>query len=163
MGMNREYESLPFRKNVCLITYRDGKFLLVNLIYWKEDWWKFPQGGMKVGESEEAAAKREFLEELGTDKIEIVGQSTMTNRYEWSNNFIEKREMKWKGQAQRFLLVRFLGSDEDLKPNQDEVRAFRWATREEVMVYSYDKMHMFFRNYNHVIPKILDEFEVHLR
>jgi putative (di)nucleoside polyphosphate hydrolase len=156
--MNKEYETLPYRKNVCLITFKGEKFLLLNLIYWKDNWWKFPQGGIKVGETLEEAGRREFKEELGTDKIEILGESKILNRYDWKTKKIELKDKRWKGQSQRFLLARFTGEDSDLKPNPEEVKTYRWTTREEILAYSRKKDHMFFQNYNGEIPNVLEEF-----
>lgn len=166
VAMKQEYERLAYRKNVCLFTYKKEphlKFLLINLIFWREGWWKFPQGGVKAGETLEQAARREFSEELGTDKIDIIAESKLINRYEWENRTIEVKGSKWKGQSQHFVLARFTGEDSDLKPNPEEVKSFKWATREDILAYSRKKDHRFFRNYNGSIPTVLKEFEAHLK
>lgn len=164
--MKQEYKALAYRKNVCLITFRKSpelRFLIINLVFWKDGWWKFPQGGAKKGESIEEAARREFKEELGTDKIELLAESKKINRYEWENRTIEVKGSKWKGQSQHFVLALFTGSDSDLKPNPEEVKGYKWATPEEIAEYSRKKSHRFFRNYNGLIPEILKEFEAHLK
>ena len=164
--MKQEYERLAYRKNVGLIVFRSKpqlRFLLLSHKDWKEGWWKFPQGGLKAGETYEEAAKREFQEELGTDKIELLAESKLTNRYDWKSHTIELKGEKWKGQSQRFLLARFTGEDSDFKPNPEEVKGYRWATKEEILSYSRKKDHRFFKNYNGQMPELLKEFEAQLR
>ena len=82
---------LPYRKNVALIVYCKDKFLLVNKHEWPKSWWKFPQGGLKSRESIPNGAKREFKEEVGTDKIKIIGVSKFVNKYDWDNKEVIER------------------------------------------------------------------------
>lgn len=116
-----------YRNNVSLITFRGSEFLLVNLSEWPPDYWKFPQGGVNPKESLEQAAKREFKEELGTDKIRIIRKSKIKRRYKWGKpKIIGNKE--YIGQSQAFLIVEFLGDDRDLVVKSEEIRAFRWST-----------------------------------
>lgn len=55
--------TLVQRSNISLITLRGSEFLLVNLVEWPHNYWKFPQGGVSPGEALEKAARREFQEE----------------------------------------------------------------------------------------------------
>ncbi|MBI2669002.1 NUDIX domain-containing protein [Candidatus Woesearchaeota archaeon] len=158
--MKSEYKSLPFRNNVALIVFKDTKFLLVNLVDWDEEWWKFPQGGIDDGEDVVAAGKREFREEIGTNKIKILGQSQYTNKYDWPDEVIERKGRQFRGQWQRFLVVEFLGTDADIKIDTAEVRKYKWVARKEIVQFSKDSQHMLFQNYNGSIPKILQEFSL---
>ena len=158
--MRQEYESLPYRKNVSLIVFKRKKFLLVNLIDWNEDWWKFPQGGINEGEELFPAGRREFAEEIGTDKMRILGQSKYTNKYDWPDEVIEKKQRKYRGQTQRFLVVEFLGKEADIHLDAREVRKYKWVTRKEVLQFSRDTEHLLFQNYHGIISKILEEFSL---
>src|SRR3989344_2746636 len=153
--MKQEYERLPLRDNVSLIVFSGKKFLLVNLLDWEEDWWKFPQGGVVKGETLLEAGKRELKEEIGTDKINIVGQSKYTNSYVWPDELITKKQNNYRGQSQRFLVVEFLGKSNDIILGANEVRKYRWVTKKHILEFSADREHMLFKNYNGVIPKIL--------
>ncbi len=152
-----KYEHLPYRKNVSMITFQENKFLLVNLKN-RNNSWKFPQGGIEEDEDIEEAGIREFIEELGTDKIKIHGKSMHTNRYDWPVSTIIRSNERWKGQHQNFLVVEFIGNKKDIKINLDELKDYRWVDVEQIHDFSKDEEHMMFRHYNKVIPKILDEF-----
>lgn len=158
-------ETLPYRPNVSIITHRDEEFLIINRYCDEEDEWKFPQGG--VDESDEdlvAAGIREFAEELGTDKIDIVGISAHENRYEWPDEQIveeyDEHGNQWRGQHQRFLVAQFTGAEKDLALCEEEVRAHRWVTREDVLRYNDKDDHRHFSHYNGVIQDILEEFDL---
>lgn len=158
--MNPKYNPLPYRPNVCLIPFQKDNFLLVNLIDWQENWWKFPQGGINEGEDIIEAGKREFFEEMGTNKIRVLGISKFTNQYDWNDKVIGIKLKKWRGQFQHFVVVEFMGDKEDIYIDPTEVQKYRWATRREILEASADKEHMVFQNYNGLIPKILQEFGI---
>lgn len=158
--MKKEYLALPYRPNVSLITFKKDKFLLVNLVDWQENWWKFPQGGIESGEEIIQAGKREFFEEIGTNKIRVLGVSKYTNKYDWNDEVIERKQKKWRGQFQHFVVLEFNGKEQDILIDQKEVRKYRWAERKEIIEASKNKDHMVFQNYNGLIPKILQEFNI---
>lgn len=68
-------KKLPYRNNVCCLLYQDELFLLVQLIGWSDNWWKFIQGGIEEGESLIEAAARELYEEAGVNDIKIIAES----------------------------------------------------------------------------------------
>lgn len=152
-----EIEKLPYRNSVSCVVYKGSKFLLVQLIDWPDDWWKFPQGGMEDNESEEAAAQRELLEEIGTDKFKIVGHASHRHKYDWTMDSIEKAGFRWRGQIQRFLLVEFFGTSEDIQINQNEVQRYKWAGPTETLK-SIDIDDSLFVNYRRAIEIVLEEF-----
>lgn len=97
--------------------------------------WQMPQGGIDDGESPRDAALRELVEETGTDKAEIVAESSGWYYYDlpeelrakiWGGRFI--------GQKQKWFLMRFTGDDSDinLATRHPEFRAWRWAEPHEL-------------------------------
>jgi putative (di)nucleoside polyphosphate hydrolase len=156
--VKKEFQALPYRNNVSMVVFRDDKFLLANRANWEDDRWKFPQGGTD-GEDIVIAARREFMEELGSNKFEVVGVSRYTNSYDWPDELIIKLHSQWKGQSQGFVFIRFLGDDEDLNRDPEEITAFKWVTKEDILEYSKDSEHKYFGNYNGLMPKILEELE----
>ncbi len=150
---------LPYRNNVSCILFRGDKFLVVQLRDWDENWWKFPQGGIDDGEIEEEALKRELLEELNVTSIKIIGKSKHTNKYDWPPELQLKRGSKWRGQFQKFYLVEFTGNDSEIKNDPDEVKAFKWVSRDEVFGV-FEKIAELSGNYKNVIQKTLQDFEL---
>jgi putative (di)nucleoside polyphosphate hydrolase len=127
-------------------------FLLVQLKNWPKNFWKFPQGGIKQGETEKQAVIRELTEELGTSKFKIVAKSPYTHKYDWGRDSVEKAGFRWRGQKQRFYLVEFLGENKDIKINTKEIQNYRWVRRSELARHFHHK-HKLFANYNLVIQK----------
>jgi putative (di)nucleoside polyphosphate hydrolase len=157
-------EGLPYRPNTAIIAFRENKFLLINRYCDPEGAWKFPQGGIDNGEDVLAAALREFQEELGTNNLNILGVSKHTNKYEWPNEQISRHEQKsgkrFRGQHQRFVIARYTGDEEELAPADDEVRQHKWVSKKDVLNYNEDEEHLLFNNYNGIIKKILEEFNL---
>lgn len=155
----KEIDLLPYRKNVACVVFQGDNFLLVQLSVWHADWWKFPQGGVEDGESDEKAAKRELMEELGNEKFKIVAKSIHTNKYDWPDETIEAVNFRWRGQDQIFFLVEFYGNSEDIVVDREEIRDYRWVALEE-LIKSIDHKDKIFTNYGHTIKKILGEFNI---
>jgi mutator protein MutT len=70
----------------CIITHSD-KILLIRNSY-RPSQWNFPGGGIERGETPEAAARREVLEEVGIalDEIKYLGQ--FDNRLEYKHDTV---------------------------------------------------------------------------
>ena len=81
------------------------------------DFWQMPQGGVDEGEDCDAALLREVNEETGvsSEHLEIVARLPQELFYDLPP---ELQGKLWggcyKGQRQRWFLVRFTGSDEDI-------------------------------------------------
>ncbi len=155
-------KNLPYRKNVSCVLFKGDKYLLVQLADWKENWWKFPQGGIEKNEREEDTIKRELLEELGISNSKIITKSKYINQYDWPEEIVMKRGLKWRGQDQVFYLVKYLGDDSNVKiidPN--EVRKFQWVTKKELFKLIKQKGGIF-SGYREVIKKAFKEFQNYL-
>jgi putative (di)nucleoside polyphosphate hydrolase len=95
--------------------------------------WQMPQGGIDPGETPAEAAIRELQEEIGTDKAEIVAETRSWLCYDlppeiaaaiWGG--------RYRGQCQKWFLMRFLGGDADidLGGEHPEFDAWRWVAPE---------------------------------
>lgn len=121
-----------FRKNASIIARRDDKFLLVRKPR-DHHAWQFPQGGVEANENFLEAAQREFLEEIGTDKIEIVGDESGIYFYDWPTTIeVEESLRKFRGQEVHIFLAEFLANDTEIVLDKNELTEWRWVAHDEL-------------------------------
>lgn len=158
MSQVSKYKHLPYRNNVSCVVFKKKKFLLVQQISWPDNFWKFPQGGIDDDESEEVAAHRELLEELSTDKFKFIAKSKHINQYDWTDDAVKLAGNKWRGQIQKFFLVEYLGNDQDIKINEDEIKKYKWVGLKDLFLH-IDSDNKNFKHYKNTIEKIISEFK----
>jgi putative (di)nucleoside polyphosphate hydrolase len=98
----------------------------------REHSWQFPQGGIKMQESPEAAMFRELMEEVGLSPkhVKIIGRTRDWLHYDVPAHWI-RREWRgsYRGQKQIWFLLRLIGHDSDVclrKTAHPEFDAWRW-------------------------------------
>ncbi|MCP2039633.1 putative (di)nucleoside polyphosphate hydrolase [Neisseria sp. HSC-16F19] len=136
-----------YRPNVGIILTNER-----NEVFWgkrvREHSWQFPQGGIKPGESPEAAMYRELLEEVGLlpHHVKILGRTRDWLRYDVPTHWV-KREWRgsYRGQKQIWYLLRLIGRETDVHlraSERPEFDAWRWhqywAPIDEVIDFKRD-------------------------
>jgi putative (di)nucleoside polyphosphate hydrolase len=157
--MKLDVGDFPYREGVIgIVRDDDGRFLVVQMVQYKKNEWRFPGGGVHAGESTKEALVREFKEELGTDKFEILKESQYINQYDWDEQAVLKRYnkdgSKYRGQRQYQYLVRFTGESDEIVPDPNELRQIRWVQREELSIL------FIFPGQWKQIKRVLEEFKV---
>lgn len=152
-----DMSQLPYRNNISCVVFKNNKYLVVQLAGWPESFWKFPQGGIEKGESDEEAIRRELSEELAIDKYKIIGVSQCLNKYDWSEDSVKLAGFKWRGQIQKFYLIEYFGNDKDIRPDKKELQNYKWTNKAELLK-SIDHDHKNFTNYKNSIMNVLSEF-----
>jgi putative (di)nucleoside polyphosphate hydrolase len=97
--------------------------------------WQMPQGGIDPGETPSEAALRELREEIGTDKAEILAESRAWLCYDVPSDIVGTIwGGRYRGQRQKWFLMRFTGNDADidLATEHPEFDDWRWARPEQL-------------------------------
>jgi putative (di)nucleoside polyphosphate hydrolase len=125
-----------YRPNVgIMLVNPEGKVFVGKRIDTVGEHWQMPQGGIDEGEAPREAALRELREEVGTDRAEILAESKGWLRYDVPTAVAGKLwRGRWKGQRQKWFLMRFTGRDDDidLEAHHPEFVAWRWVEPEHL-------------------------------
>ena len=152
---------LPYRPCVgVMLIDRGGRILAGQRRDSAAPAWQMPQGGIDAGETPLAAALRELGEEIGVgpDLVEVLAEAPDWLTYDLPPELVGKVwKGRWRGQTQRWFLMRFLGRDDqiDLATPQPEFSAWRWMTAAELL----DAIVPFKRD---VYAKVIAAFRPHL-
>ena len=91
------------------------------------DKWQMPQGGVNEGEDLTSAMKRELNEETGIQNIKILNEIDGWFEYELPNYLLGKIwKGKFRGQKQKWFIVKFLGDDEEINLEKDKPEFIEW-------------------------------------
>ena len=91
------------------------------------DRWQMPQGGVDPNEPLLLAMKRELEEETSIKKIEILKELDQWLEYELPENLIGKIwKGKYRGQKQKWFIVRFKGKESEININTRHPEFIEW-------------------------------------
>ena len=91
------------------------------------DKWQMPQGGVDTDEPLLQAMKRELLEETSIKNIKVLKEFDQWLEYELPENLIGKIwKGKYRGQKQKWFVVRFLGDDSEININIKNAEFMEW-------------------------------------
>jgi putative (di)nucleoside polyphosphate hydrolase len=130
--------SLPYRPGVGIMLVNDeGKVFVGKRLDMTSEAWQMPQGGVDAGESPFVAAKRELKEETGTDKAEPLAESRDWYSYDLPENLIPQIwGGRFRGQKQKWFLMRFTGKDGDINIHTENPEFTEWKWAEPKMLPS---------------------------
>ena len=91
------------------------------------DKWQMPQGGVDQNEEYLDAMKRELFEETGVKSIEIIKELNNWYTYELPKKLVGVVwKGKFRGQKQKWYLVKFIGSDSEINLNTGKPEFIEW-------------------------------------
>ena len=91
------------------------------------DKWQMPQGGVDFNESLLQAMRRELLEETSIKNIEVLKEFDQWLEYELPENLVGKIwKGKYRGQKQKWFVVKFLGDESEININTKNAEFMEW-------------------------------------
>ena len=128
--MEDKFKNLPLRNGVGIIVLnKDNKVFVAKRIDNPKNFWQMPQGGVDDGEDYLTAALRELYEETSIKEVELIKEIDETLTYELPENLLGIIwKGKYRGQKQRWFLMRYLGNEKEinLKTNNPEFLEWKW-------------------------------------
>jgi len=139
-----DFSALPYRPCVgVMLANASGQVFVGQRIDMREnsgntegDFWQMPQGGIDPGEELHAAAFRELEEETGVlaAHATILAQTAEPLLYDLPPELLGKLwRGQYRGQRQHWLLMRFSGTDADIRLDahkHPEFSAWKWVDPE---------------------------------
>ena len=145
--INRNID-LPLRSGVGIVVLnKKNEVFVAKRIDNQKNFWQMPQGGVDKGESYLTAAYRELEEETSINNVELIKELDGLISYLLPENLLGIIwKGKYKGQEQKWFVVRFLGQDSeiDIKTKNPEFCEWKWINLENITDQVVDfKLHVY--------------------
>ena len=126
--MEDKFKSLPLRNGVGIIVLnKENKVFVAKRIDNPGNFWQMPQGGIDDGEDFLTAAYRELNEETSIKNVELIKEFNGTLTYELPNNLLGIIwKGKFKGQTQKWFIMKFDGQDSEINLKTKNPEFFEW-------------------------------------
>ena len=123
-----QFKELPLRTGVGIIVLNnENKVFVAKRRDNQINKWQMPQGGVDEGETFLEAMKRELEEETSITNIEIIKEIRYWLEYDLPKNLVGKIwKGKYKGQKQKWFIVRFNGEEKEININTKYPEFLDW-------------------------------------
>ena len=146
--MDKKYINLPLRKGVGVaLINNNNQIFVAKRIDNPNDFWQIPQGGIDKGENPMEAALRELKEETSIKSVKLIRQINDEITYYLPDSLLGIIwKGKYKGQTQKWFIMRFIGNDKEinLKTKYPEFLEWKWTDIESITEKVVDfKLHVY--------------------
>ena len=127
---SNKFENLPLRLGVGIVLLNsNNKVFVGKRIDNPVNFWQLPQGGIDKNENILYAANRELKEETSIESVKLIKEIDNWLTYELPKNLLGKIwKGKYRGQKQKWFIVRFVGKEEEInvKTKNAEFKEWKW-------------------------------------
>ncbi len=157
--MDDNSENLPLRSGVGIIVLnKNNKVFVAKRIDNPKNFWQMPQGGVDQGEDLLTAAYRELEEETSIKNVELICELDGFITY-----YLPERLLgiiwkgKYKGQKQKWFLMKYLGKDNEIniKTKKPEFLEWKWVDLNQITELVVDFKHNVYKEVQKKVKKIL--------
>ena len=126
--MNKKFENLPLRSGVGIVVLnKKNQVFLAKRIDNPKNFWQMPQGGVDKGEEYYDAALRELKEETSIKTVSLIKEIDDLTTYLLPNDLVGIIwKGKYKGQKQKWFVVRFNGEEKEININTKYPEFLDW-------------------------------------
>lgn len=146
--MKDKFKNLPLRSGVGIVVLnKANKVFVAKRIDNAKNFWQMPQGGVDEGEDYLTAAYRELEEETSIKNVELISELDGLITYNLPKHLLGIIwKGKYKGQRQKWFLMRYLGEDNqiNIKTKKPEFLDWKWVDLKEITNLVVDfKLHVY--------------------
>ena len=126
--MDKKLRNLPLRSGVgIVILNKENKIFVAKRIDNPKNFWQMPQGGVDKDEDFLSAAYRELEEETSIKDVELIREIDEILTYELPKHLLGIIwKGKYKGQKQKWFIMRYLGTDDKININTKKPEFLEW-------------------------------------
>ena len=158
--MNKNFDALPLRSGVGIILLnKENKVFVARRIDNPKNFWQMPQGGVDEGEDFLKAAFRELKEETSIRSVELIKELEGTITYELPERLLGIIwKGKYRGQKQKWFLMRFIGEDTEININtkHPEFLDWKWIDLDLITDLVVDFKHHVYQEVKEKVKKIIN-------
>ena len=157
--MQKNQKNLPLRDGVGVVVLnKENKVFIAKRIDNPKNYWQMPQGGVDTGENFYNAALRELEEETSIKNVSLVKEIQGFTTYILPRHLIGIIwKGKYKGQKQKWYVVKFNGKDSEININtkRPEFLEWRWTSLENITNTLVDFKLDMYKKIQHEVKKII--------
>ena len=126
--MKKKHKDLPLRTGVGIVVLnKKNQIFLAKRIDNPKNFWQLPQGGVDKGEDFYAAAVRELEEETSIKTVKLIKEIEGLTTYLLPDHLVGIIwKVKYKGQKQKWFVVRFQGEEDEININTKHPEFLDW-------------------------------------
>ena len=158
--MKKNHKNLPLRSGVGIVLLnKKNKVFVAKRIDNPKNFWQMPQGGVDKKENYYQAALRELKEETSIVSVELIKKIDKKLTYILPENLIGIIwKGKFKGQTQRWFIMRFVGNESEIniKTEKPEFLDWKWINVEDLPKVAVKFKLDVYKNLKDEVEKILN-------